>query len=661
MSDEWDVFGSDDEESTNEEDHYLSTSDCTRASLLTFEKISDAIATISTQKFIKKNRSVPIRQRYFGVAGSDADEEVEMMTFKDTLRRKMEQRGMNVIMVNDSQTLFDGASIQRSFHLDHNNTLKCKTASDLFLQEKSLRKNLANGGILFVTTRIIHDEGELESSTSREWKATDILAQWKADAKGEHLAFTKAVWDLENAEISYSDISSGSHSSYTICITKRSCTINTQSCKWKTNQKKVPKSFNNDDCTEETWIDYERRILESATISQSIHEQKNKHLATESIDNAVKSLQTHGFVVLPGLFRHSTEQIGMIEEWTKAVLDDFDAATQILKDEQNVDVLNPGSGSDPLSYREMAMREDFRVDLRDGPRMKEIRLAMEEKDKKALQSLGFTATVTATDDGEGTMPTIIDTLNDERELEINKDGLSSLRYNPFVLEITRKLQNPQALDNSSREGVGRQPLYKGNFGRWNFSGSGPNGSPQPLRVGQIGSVISLPGAADQCVHADTPHICELYDCLPCHYTNLFIFGEDQSENENTSNGTSNLDYDGNFTGGNLIGGTAFVAGSHRLSVTAELTDDKGISASGAAENTQNEMHMRIIRPSLQLGDAIIFDTRILHFGLANRNRMENRGAGLRRPMLYVNMTHAWFFDPKNWDNKQSIFDMHTEK
>ena len=50
-------------------------------------------------------------------------------------------------------------------------------------------------------------------------------------------------------------------------------------------------------------------------IPQSIHEQNNKYLATVSIDNAVvKALQTHGFVFLPGLFRHSTEHIGMIEE-----------------------------------------------------------------------------------------------------------------------------------------------------------------------------------------------------------------------------------------------------------------------------------------------------------------------------------------------------------
>ena len=64
------------------------------------------------------------------------------------------------------------------------------------------------------------------------------------------------------------------------------------------------------------------------------------------------------------------------------MLDDFDVATQILKDEQNVDMLNPGSSSDPLSYREIAMREEFRVDLGDGLRITEIRQAMEKRMRK---------------------------------------------------------------------------------------------------------------------------------------------------------------------------------------------------------------------------------------------------------------------------------------
>jgi hypothetical protein len=651
MADEWDVFGSDDDDSTNEEDQ---TSTSTNSNLkIILDKVSDAIATIATQKFIKKNRSVPINQRYFGVpaVAIKVDGRDEMQSLTNTLKRKMQQRGMKVLIVEDSE-IIDGAIVYRSCHLNHGEILNRE--STLISQEQCLRRNLVHGGILFVTTTI-HSKGEMNCGSTREWKAEELLKRWKVDANDGSDAVSEAVWDLENAEIVHSDISSDL-SVYTVCVSKRSCTVNNQSCLWKTNKKRVPKNFSGvDGCREETWLNYEHRILESATIAQSAYEQNEKFLTPESIDNSVKALQTHGFVVLPGVFRHSAEQINMIEQWSKAVLDDFDAATEILKDEQNVDVLNPGSGSDPLSYREMAMREDFRVDLRHGPAMKLIRSEMEEIDKTALQILGFKAI----DGGEGTMPTIIDALNDENDQKTEEDGhnrLSSLRYNPYVLEIIRKLQNPQAVD-SERERLDKEPLYKGNFGRWNFSGSGPNGSPQPVRVGQIGSVISLPGAADQCVHADTPHIFELEDCLPCHYANLFIFGEDQSGDSKTSNNASNVDFDGNFTGDNLIGGTAFVAGSHRLSVTAGLTADKGISASGAVENTQNEMHMRIMRPSLQLGDAVIFDTRMLHFGLANRNRMENRGVGLRRPMLYVNMTHAWFFDPKNWDNRQSIFEM----
>ena len=67
--------------------------------------------------------------------------------------------------------------------------------------------------------------------------------------------------------------------------------------------------------------------------------------------------------------------------------------------------------------------------------------------------------------------------------------------------------------------------------------------------------------------------------------------------------------------------------------------------------------MRIIRPSLRLGDVLIFDTRILHFGLANESNKvkRHRKEGVRRPMIYLNMTSAWFNDPKNWDNEKHIF------
>jgi ectoine hydroxylase-related dioxygenase (phytanoyl-CoA dioxygenase family) len=101
------------------------------------------------------------------------------------------------------------------------------------------------------------------------------------------------------------------------------------------------------------------------------------------------------------------------------------------------------------------------------------------------------------------------------------------------------------------------------------------------------------------------------------------------------------------------GGTAFCHGSHKLSVTAKLTSDDNqqgsASAAATSQKAKDEMHMRIVRPAIELGDAVIFDTRVLHFGLSNLSERTCR------PMLYVNMTHSWFNDPKNWDNKQSIF------
>ena len=56
----------------------------------------------------------------------------------------------------------------------------------------------------------------------------------------------------------------------------------------------------------------------------------------------------------------------------------------------------------------------------------------------------------------------------------------------------------------------------------------------------------------------------------------------------------------------------------------------------------------IVRPRLASGDALIFDARILHFGLPNRSTK-------RRAIVYCNHTEYWFRDPKNWDDRVSVF------
>ena len=143
-------------------------------------------------------------------------------------------------------------------------------------------------------------------------------------------------------------------------------------------------------------------------------------------------------------------------------------------------------------------------------------------------------------------------------------------------------------------------------------------------------MISLPGAADQAIHADTPHLFEHID-LPPHYANLFIPAVD-GRNENNDKEE--------FRGDTLLGGTAFIVGTHKLEKCEHLMNEKN----------RNERDMFTIRPSLCVGDALIFDCRILHFGMANMSKTSQR-----RPLLYINLTHTWFVDPKNWEDRERLF------
>ena len=60
-------------------------------------------------------------------------------------------------------------------------------------------------------------------------------------------------------------------------------------------------------------------------------------------------------------------------------------------------------------------------------------------------------------------------------------------------------------------------------------------------------------------------------------------------------------------------------------------------------------HAHVVQPVERLdGDALIFDARILHFGLPNRSTK-------RRAIVYCNHTEYWFRDPKNWDDRVSVF------
>ena len=127
----------------------------------------------------------------------------------------------------------------------------------------------------------------------------------------------------------------------------------------------------------------------------------------------------------------------------------------------------------------------------------------------------------------------------------------------------------------------------------------------------------MPGCLDQTIHADTSHL-YTHIQLPGHYFNLFIPAiqplNSGGEEVLNSGGEGVLNSGGERVlknGGFDIGQTSFVCGSHHIQVSYDIM----VGASG-------NVHLlnRLIRPHLQTGDALIFDCRILHLGLANRGQ-----------------------------------------
>ena len=86
-------------------------------------------------------------------------------------------------------------------------------------------------------------------------------------------------------------------------------------------------------------------------------------------------------------------------------------------------------------------------------------------------------------------------------------------------------------------------------------------------------------------------------------------------------------------------------GSHDLAACARLTDE-----AEPRDVLLRRVQDALVRPRLAAGDALIFDARVLHFGLPNRSR------GAVRAVPYANFTEFWFRDPKNWDDNESVFE-----
>mmetsp|Transcript_19764 Transcript_19764/g.28230 ORF Transcript_19764/g.28230 Transcript_19764/m.28230 type:complete len:614 (-) Transcript_19764:3214-5055(-) len=365
--------------------------------------------------------------------------------------------------------------------------------------------------------------------------------------------------------------------------------------------------------------------IQSLCIEVSAQERLSGCFTAANQDKAVSCLQEHGICIFPQLFDPQE-----VLTWGAAAKEDMRQVVQALWTSRGIDLLHPYADSAEASapqpfienFHEMSTREALRCDLRNGQAVR----------RETQRLYGSAGTSHQAADAISLRAAIVELSSAERV-----SPLRNLRYHPGLLQVLSQVMNcPSDGAVSSHSG--------GNWGLWNFGGEGPDKPPAPA-VGQVGVVMGLPGCADQTIHADTAHVFTHTAHLPPHYLNLFLPAVAASLEDSLR-----------------MGQTAFVLGSHHLQVSAAVMTRRG---------GQRELIQRLVRPHLQAGDALLFDCRILHFGLANqhlnrhlrephpstpeqgkqsRHPLDAESEEFWRPLLYVNYHQGWFRDPKNWND-----------
>lgn len=140
-----------------------------------------------------------------------------------------------------------------------------------------------------------------------------------------------------------------------------------------------------------------------------------------------------------------------------------------------------------------------------------------------------------------------------------------------------------------------------------------------LILNSLGSVVSLPGAADQHIHRDHPNI---YVASQEHQIDLSWIEKAPPYAVTLAVPLIALT--------EQTGGTRFWLGTHFDPVPVEeLKPESGVDA------------------NVELGTAIIFDYRVAHGGVANRSREI-------RPLLYNVYSRAWFRDAVNYRKQDPL-------
>jgi hypothetical protein len=143
-----------------------------------------------------------------------------------------------------------------------------------------------------------------------------------------------------------------------------------------------------------------------------------------------------------------------------------------------------------------------------------------------------------------------------------------------------------------------------------------------LKLCHLSLLVATQGSADQCWHADGGHVSQT-DHLPCHSFNVFVPLQDIPL---------------------LMGPTEFRPGGHLLT--------RNLGPMILAAKCRKTLRAPVW-PALALGDAVVFDYRVLHRGRANTT-LTNRN------VLVLTFCAPWFQDVLNFP-KRSMMNMTQEE
>ena len=319
----------------------------------------------------------------------------------------------------------------------------------------------------------------------------------------------------------------------------------------------------------------EQRLMEQCVVNRSLSDIERGRFSPQAHKKAVTALRKYGVCVIPSFFPTELVQAG-----GRAAVADVQEAAERISREHGIELL-PGPPPD--------------ADFDEYGRL-DAQVVRGHEDKFTVRRGGHMEQFAADQCAE-----------------------EQLRYNPSLLAVLEEVclapevgTNPAALAEAKSMSMLRR-------------------STSLLESQPLGAVVALPGRGhtdDQLLHVDTEHLYE-HTHLPPHYLAMFLPALHSSVRE--------------LELAEEIGQTAFVAGSHRSSVAKQIASS-GVTEAHKARWSIGRQHdlgdndYGIIRPHCKAGDVVLFDARIMHFGVANHSE------SVSRPLLFLNYNRPWFSD-----------------